>query len=766
MSHKAHLLSFQIIGAILWVLIVLAALVLNLAWFNNNRPQTDIMALLPQTQQSYARTVARQNLSEASQNLVTVLIELVPDAKNNENFALQTLHKWTKTYAELVTPVPINIDPKLPELMHKLALRQMTWADQKALSELDREGLWNRFLNQLAVPTAPMFFSPQEDPFGLASQWMLERASEIPVREANGAYVLQQKNRYFIFALFKINLRQVYDGSGRLEKALDDLTTQLAQTGFDNVLTSGIPLFASHAAQTAQTELSRLGTISLLGVCLLSWLWFRRLRVIGLMLLVIAQAMVVATAATLAIFGQIHLISLVFGTTLIGITVDYSAHYFGKRFGQDEDDISDTLIKLMPSLSLALVSTVIAFLVMANTPMQGLQQMAIFCASGVISAFAAVTLWFPCLDFKLQTQNLSLKKIGDMIAQLPTWSDCRWQYRVILIVLCSTTLFLGLSNIKPTAQLQELNNAPPILVTEALQVSELLHTPSTSQYFIVKGSNLNDLLLKQEMVYKRLADHPIDGVTLSSMSDWIASDERATQMQQIRQQATELINSDVNALLGATLPVDNDDIGPVQARLKELNLFKTLQQRFHLLTPHSALVQIRGLTANNVDDVKALANNLDGITWVDYPQDIAKTLGQYRDQIAKLLALSIATVILILTFRFKGQSWRAFTPTVLGLLMTVALLSLWGMNFSLFSVLALVLLLGLGFDYGIFMTASDQEPETIATIAFAALTTFLSFGLLVFSNTPALKIFGMTVAMGQCLIWTFTIFLRKKHGTH
>ena len=130
MSHKAHLLSFQIIGAILWVLIVLAALVLNLAWFNNNRPQTDIMALLPQTQQSYERTVARQNLSEASQNLVTVLIELVPDAKNNENFALQTLHKWTKTYAELVTPVPINIDPKLPELMHKLALRQMTWAEQ------------------------------------------------------------------------------------------------------------------------------------------------------------------------------------------------------------------------------------------------------------------------------------------------------------------------------------------------------------------------------------------------------------------------------------------------------------------------------------------------------------------------------------------------------------------------------------------------------------------------------------------------------------
>lgn len=766
MSHKTHLLSFQIVGAILWVLIVLASLVLNLAWFNNNRPQTDIMALLPQTQQSYERTVARQNLSEASQNLVTVLIELAPDAKNNENFALQTLHQWTKKYAELVTPVPIDIDPKLPQLMHELALQQMTWNDQKSLSRLDHEQLWSRFLNQLAVPTAPMLFSPQEDPFGLASQWMLERASEIPVREANGAYVLQHKNRYFLFALFKINLRQVYDGSGRLEAAFNDLTTHLEKTGFHNVLTSGMPLFASHAAQTAQSELSRLGTISLLGVCLLSWLWFRRLRVIALMLLVVAQAMIVATAATLAIFGQIHLISLVFGTTLIGITVDYSAHYFGKRFGQDEDDISDTLIKLMPSLSLALISTVITFLVMANTPMQGLQQMAVFCASGVISAFAAVTLWFPCLDFKQQTQSHSLKKIGDIIAQLPTWSDCRWPCKLALASLCSGVLFLGLTSIKPTAQLQELNNAPAVLITEALQVSELLHTPSVSQYFIVKGSTLNDLLLKQEMLYERLADRPIAGVTLSSMSDWIASDERSQQIQLLREKAAELISPDVNELLGAPLPIEYNDIAPVQERLKALNLFKTLQQRFHLLTPHAALVQIRGLNANNVNEVKELAKDMDGVTWIDYPQDIAQTLGQYRDQIAKLLALSIATVIFILAFRFKRQSWRAFTPTVLGLLMTVALLSLFGMSFSLFTVLALVLLLGLGFDYGIFMTASEQESETMATVAFAALTTFLSFGLLIFSNTPALKIFGMTVALGQCLIWTLTIFLRKKHGTN
>lgn len=766
MSHKNHLLSFQIIGAILWVLIVLASLVLNLAWFNNNRPQTDIMALLPQTQQSYERTVARQNLSEASQNLVTVLIELSPETKNNENFALQTLHQWAKEYAELVTPVPIDIDPKLPQLMYELALQQMTWGDQKALSELDYEQLWNRFLNQLAIPTSPMFFSPQEDPFGLASQWLLERASEVPVRETNGAYVLQHQNRYFIFALFKINLRQVYDGSGRLESALDDLTQQLELTGFNNVLLSGIPLFASYAAQTAQTELSRLGTVSLLGVCLLSWLWFRRLRVIGLMLLVIAQAMVVATAATLAIFGQVHLISLVFGTTLIGITVDYSAHYFGKRFGQDDDDISDTLIKLMPSLSLALISTVIAFLIMANTPMQGLQQMAVFCASGVISAFAAVTLWFPCLDFKQQTQNHSLKRIGAMIAQLPTWSNCRWQCKTILVALCSGILFFGLTSIKPTAQLQELNNAPSVLLTEALQVSELLHTPSANQYFIVKGANLNDLLLKQEMLYKRLADHPIAGVTLSSMSDWIASDERAQQVQRIRENAAKLINPEVNKLLGAPLPIQYHEVAPVQDRLKTLNHSKTLQQRFHLLTPYAALVQIRGLTPDNIDNVKTLANDLSGVTWIDYPQDIAKTLGQYRDQITKLLALSIAAVILILACRFKRQSWRAFTPTVLGLLLTVALLSLLGMSFSLFTVLALVLLLGLGFDYGIFMTTSEQEAETLATIAFAALTTFLSFGLLVLSSTPALKIFGMTVAMGQCLIWTLTIFLRKKYGTN
>lgn len=211
--------------------------------------------------------------------------------------------------------------------------------------------------------------------------------------------------------------------------------------------------------------------------------------------------------------------------------------------------------------------------------------------------------------------------------------------------------------------------------------------------------------------------------------------------------------------------VHNLDIPSSDERLRALKQHSDLMGQLNLLTDNTALVQIRGLHSLNIDQVRQLCTGLTGVSWVDIPANLSEILSQYRNRIVQLLTLSIGAVIIILVLRFKQQSWRAFLPTVLGLSLTVAVLSLFGYSFSLFMALALILLLGLGFDYGIFMSCSQQEKENLAAIAFAALTTFLSFGILTLSNTPALKIFGLTVAIGQCFIVTLTILFRKKDAS-
>ncbi|HEY5801664.1 MAG TPA: MMPL family transporter, partial [Burkholderiaceae bacterium] len=68
---------------------------------------------------------------------------------------------------------------------------------------------------------------------------------------------------------------------------------------------------------------------------------------------------------------------------------------------------------------------------------------------------------------------------------------------------------------------------------------------------------------------------------------------------------------------------------------------------------------------------------------------------------------------------------------------------------------ALMLLLGVGVEYGIFMQEQPERGETAPWLAvgLAAANTILSFGLLALSSTPALRAFGFTMLAGTALAW-------------
>ena len=89
-------------------------------------------------------------------------------------------------------------------------------------------------------------------------------------------------------------------------------------------------------------------------------------------------------------------------------------------------------------------------------------------------------------------------------------------------------------------------------------------------------------------------------------------------------------------------------------------------------------------------------------------------------------------------------------PTALASLLVLALLGSAGQGLQLFHLLALMLLLGIGVDYGIFLQepGSQQDGTAWLAVAISALSTLLSFGLLGLSRTPALRAFGLTMAIG------------------
>ena len=129
-----------------------------------------------------------------------------------------------------------------------------------------------------------------------------------------------------------------------------------------SVEASGVVLHAAAAASKAQAEIATFGTIDLLAVVLLIVLVFRMLRPLLFTLVTLGIATTAAIAACQFVFGNVHILTLTFGTSLIGVSVDYSLHYFVNRMR----DGAARPHNIVPALILGCTTTVAGYLTLVR----------------------------------------------------------------------------------------------------------------------------------------------------------------------------------------------------------------------------------------------------------------------------------------------------------------------------------------------------------------------------------------------------------------
>jgi len=126
--------------------------------------------------------------------------------------------------------------------------------------------------------------------------------------------------------------------------------------------------------------------------------------------------------------------------------------------------------------------------------------------------------------------------------------------------------------------------------------------------------------------------------------------------------------------------------------------------------------------------------------------------------------LSYLAVYGLLYPRYRSASWRALAPTALASVVTLAVFGIMGQGLQLLHILALMLLLGIGVDYGIFFQErrGDKDGAAWLAVTLSALSALLSFGLLGLSANPALHAFGLTMAIGIGAVWLMVPCFRKE----
>jgi predicted exporter len=473
-------------------------------------------------------------------------------------------------------------------------------------------------------------------------------------------------------------------------------------------------------------------------------------------------------------FGKVHLLALVFGSSLIGSIIDYSIHFFADRF-RDPAKWSPlaAVSHVGPAILLGLTTTLIGYLVLAFVPFPGLEQIAVFCMVGLIVGCGCVLCLYPLFTRIGRRRAPQLgPRIGAALDRfLSSW---RWTpMRGGAAVLILAVAMLGLTRAYVQDDIRALQQSPQSLLDSEQQVRELLGSSVETRFLLVSGDS-EQVVLDRERQLTRELDRLIADKALSSYQAVSTSLPSLAQQQRTHQLLSEQVYAR-GGLLEQAMTAMGFPAAAIEKRREEfaaahapLDPNEWLASPAAQATRHLWLGQVGNRYATvvslggirDVGALQALAENDENVRLIDRVAGTTAVLSNYRQALSGLLALiyAIAGIVLLVRFGFRVAP-RILLPSILASLTTLGLFGWFGVPINLFTMLALWLVLGLGIDYGIFLRHGlDNRPTAILSVTLSACTTLLAFGLLSFSATPFIRSIGLTLLCAITLSWIFVLF--------
>ena len=132
----------------------------------------------------------------------------------------------------------------------------------------------------------------------------------------------------------------------------------------------------------------------------------------------------------------------------------------------------------------------------------------------------------------------------------------------------------------------------------------------------------------------------------------------------------------------------------------------------------------------------------------------------YTHETYKLLVICGIMLLGVLFVLYHRRAFMYLAPPLLGVLVSLGILSVLGMPRTFFHLLGLFIVIGLGLDYAIFHINYKSNAE-LRPVFYSFLTSFIGFGLLAFTSFFLIAALGTILAVGiavsyfvsLCLFW-------------
>lgn len=614
------------------------------------------------------------------------------------------------------------------------------------------------------------------DPTGETQRIALELVPATSPRNEDGVWASRTAPRALMIATTRAagsDLDAQAATIAMVHTAFDAATKDMGATR-PTLLLSGPPVFSTMSRDKIKTEamhLAIVGGIVMGGLLLLA---FASPRALVLAFLPVATGVVIGTATVSLVFGSVHGMTLGFGSTLIGETVDYAIYYLIQARGaavrgtgwQRWRDLN------WPTVRLGLLTSVCGFAALVFSGFPGLAQLGVFSIAGLVAAALATRYVLPVLAPDGAT-GMGLRRYmsqfaGALVRGLP---KLRWVLGAAGVAALVLVIWQGGHLWR--ADLGAMSPVPK----SAQQLDEMLRadigTGDGGILVVAFGDDEQAALRNTEVAATHL-DALVDKGELAgyeAVTRVLPSVATQNARRAALPDADTLRTRLAEATKGLPLPASRlggfiDDVeaarqlSPVQRAQLSTGPLGSVVNTLMYERPGggwSTLLVLHPGATFDQGRLEAAMAGVPDVQVVDVGRELASLYQRYlHEAFVQVLLGALAVVVLLGVYL---RSWRRLVavcqPLLFAVILTLGGMAVMQAALGILHLVGLLLIVAVGSNYALFFDQLREtgraDEDTLASLMLANLTTVVSFGLIAISDIPALSSIGRVVAPGALL---------------
>ena len=714
-----------------FVFVFLASLGYSLASLKN--VQTDIFSLI-----NFKDAKEAKVLKEVQDEMVSNFLVLVNSkelANDLQNLALKSL---------LFKSFEANIDVNLNDIKSdinrsKIALLsrgdlELLKSDKNAFFKKRAEEIFNSFSFRL--------LNVNDDFFSLSSGFSAKNGN-VSLNLAD--LMLEVKDGKKSFFLLKGELKKGASSEG-LINFYNEL--EALKVGQNELFVHSSALYQAFSKQKNESESLYMSVVSLSLTAIFLMLAFRNLRIFYVIFIAVF-GFSVAFAGTLLCLNELNILTILISTSLIGLMFDYVLHWLSKNEG--EAIRASSIKNMLKIFLLGLLITLSGYLAFTFSDLRLLKEVALFSAFALIAAFLASYFFMPLVFegvkfYRSKVFDAFLTKFCELSGVVARHLGVK--FLAISLILLAIFLGFDLKNLSKSENVKDYSNMPKSLLADS---SYILSLTSNNQNTMIVTRSSGDILGDEKSLLDELKKRNLIKDE-SSLSDIFLSKSEQSELKEAFKKALDdeqiyviyekfgFSKDEVRSEILKVLSKKELSANEILA-LKSMKDFKKF-----MLDENASVAYVSGFVKGAASDEVLERHNAFSL---NFASSLNESLTQAKELALKLKIAALVVAFLLLWFYFSALiSALVMGVIIFGVLLTLFIFAVFGVNLSIFGVFGLILASAVGIDYMIFaLNESLSEKERIYGIFCAFITSFISFFTLSFSQTAALSVFGLSVSL-------------------